>query len=130
MEPTEAQLRIIRALIPDTEEVFGENDNETMFSNQDLGDYFTAGRGSTLRAAGFAKLAIGTSEALISKVIRTQDLQTNGATLADSFVKQANALFDQADKEDMSAALDFFEIVDYRQGWYAERPELTEWQSF
>ena len=50
------------------------------------------------------------NEALASKVLRTQDLQTDGAKLADSLRKRAQSLRDQvvADEE----AEGYFEIVD------------------
>lgn len=126
-DATEDQVRIIRVLIPDTEAVFGADENATMFSDEELKDFFTAGRGSMLRAAGYANYAIATSEALISKVIKTQDLSTNGAQVAEALIKKGNALFDQADKEDAADAQGYFEIVDYREGWGYDRAELTEW---
>ena len=128
MAATADQIRIIRNAIPDTEEVFGPSENETMFSDDELQDFFTLGSSSTLRAIAHASMAIGSSEALISKIIRTQDLQTNGAQLAESFYKRADRLFDQADKEDEKLNSEFFEIIDYRQGWRTDRPELTEFE--
>lgn len=120
----EESLAVVRALIPDTEEVF---DGETLFTDDDLGNYYIAGRGSTLRAAGFAILAIATSEAMISKVIRTQDLQTDGAKLAEALRKHAETLFGRADKEDELDGGFYFNIVDFQSGWTSTTPELTEW---
>lgn len=122
MEATDAQLGIMRVLIPDTEEVF---DGETLFEDKDLQNYFTAGGGSVLRAAGLAVLAISNSEALISKVIGTQDLQTDGAKVAEAMRKNAQLLFDRADAEEAQADSFYFNVVDYGGTW--ERPELTEW---
>lgn len=125
--PTTEQLSIIRSLIPDTDAVFGVAEDQYLFSDDDLTNFFTAGNDSVLRAAGYAVMAIGTSEAVISKIIRTQDLQTNGAMLSDSMVKKAQVLFDRADKDDAQAGLDYFEIIDYGEGWLALPPELTEY---
>ena len=123
------ELRIIRTLIPDTEAVFGAADNETMFSDTERQDFFTAGRGSTLRAAGYANYAIATSEALISKKIKTQDLQTDGPAVAAALMLKGDALFKRADKDDAKDAIDFFQIVDYQDGW-ATRAELTEYELY
>lgn len=71
------------------------------------------------RASADALDAIATSEVLTSKVIRTQDLSTDGAKVADSLRKQATALrskADQADAEDDS----FFEFIPFCPGAPAE----------
>lgn len=123
---TTDQIRIVRALIPDTEAVFGDGDDETLFSDTEIADYVTAGSNSVLRAAALACLAIGTSEALISKRIRTQDLQTDGPAMSDAMVKKATLLFKRADEEDAKAEAGYFDIIDYGEGWRTV-PELTEW---
>lgn len=130
MIPTEAQVRIVRTLIPDKEAIFGAAGDEYMFTDEDIEDFFTAGGGSVLRAAAHANQAIATSEALISKQIRTQDLQTNGAAVANSLLERARQLFQQADQEDARANAEFFEIIDYGEGWSRERPELTEYSVY
>lgn len=117
----------VRTLIPDTEEIFGENNDETMFSDTEINAFLVAGGNSVLRAAGLANLAIATSEALISKVIRTQDLQTNGALVADALIKKAKTLFDLADSQDAAGNTDYFDIINFREGWTNFPPELTEW---
>lgn len=120
--PTE----IVRVLIPDTEAVFGDSKNETLFSDDEIAMFLLAGSSSVLRAAGLACLAIGTSEALISKKIRTQDLQTDGPAVAESMRAKAALLFARADKEDDAANIGYFEIIDFGEGW-GNPPELTEW---
>lgn len=112
----------VRALIPDKELIY---DGNYMFEDADIQLYLDAANGNTLRAAGYAVMAIATSEALISKVIRTQDLQTNGALVSDSLIKKANGLFDQADKADARGTLDYFELIDFQANQPV--PELTEW---
>lgn len=126
-EATADDIRIIRTLIPDTEAVFGEAGDQTMFSDDEITDFYTVGRGSALRAAGYANYAIATSEALISKKIQTQDLKTDGPAVADSLIKKADALFARADKDDEAGAVEFFQIVDFQAGWGLDRPELTEY---
>lgn len=68
--------------------------------------------GNLKRAAAAALDAIATSEVLVSKVIRTQDLQTDGAKVADALRKQAQALRDQADAVDEMDDDGLFDIVD------------------
>lgn len=114
-------VQIVRRLIPDTEEVF---DGETLFTDEDIQIYLEIGV-SPYRAAGLAMIAIANSEAIISKIIRTQDLQTDGAKLSEAILKNAQLMFARADKEDELANGFYMNIVDYN-GYTADRPELTE----
>lgn len=123
MAATADDIRRVRVLIPDTEAVF---DGETMFSDTDIEDYIFLGGDNLLRAAGLACLAIGSSEALISKKIKTQDLQTDGPAVAAAMAAKAKALFDRADAEDAAKDVPYFDIIDYGEGW-TTAPELTEW---
>ena len=112
----------MRVLIPDNEQIF---DGDYLFSDNDLNAYLEVANNSVLRAASYAVLAIATSEAMISKVIKTQDLSTNGAAVADALRLTAKQLADRADKEDDLAGEFYLNIVDY--GVEQNRPELTEW---
>lgn len=86
-------------------------------------------RGPVSRAAADALDAIATSEALVSKVIRTADgVTTDGAKLADTLRKQAATLRAQADRDDLDEGdLDAsFGVVEFTP--YPPRgPELTGW---
>lgn len=121
-----ADIDIVRSLIPDTDAVFGVNEDENLFADGEIENFLAAANGNVLRAAGYACLAISTSEALISKVIKTQDLATNGAAVADSITKKAEALFKRADADVTETNFNFFQIIDYREGWDTYPPELTE----
>lgn len=123
---TPTEVAIVRSLIPDSEAVFGDAENETLFSDTEIGHFLSAGGGSVLRAAALANMAIATSEALISKKIRTQDLQTDGPAVANALVNKATILFQRADKEDATANMEFFQIVNFEEGWYPVHAELTE----
>lgn len=127
--------RRIRNQIPDADAVFGENQDEYLFNTVSIEDFYTDAREAhplsspvvnILRAAAYANQVLATSEALISKSIRTQDLTTNGAVVATAILARAKELMDRADALDYRAALDYFEIVDYQEGWSVDRPELTE----
>lgn len=117
---------LVRTLIPDTEPVFGDAKDEYLFPDEQIENLLEIAGGNVLRAAGLAMIAVGNSEALISKVIKTQDLATDGSKLQDKWRESGEALLTRADKEDEGKALDYFEIIDFQEGWLAERPELTE----
>lgn len=123
MDETEL-VKALREQIPDDAPVFGENEDEYMFSDETLKRFLTRANSSILRAAGLACLAIANSEALISKVIRTQDLQTNGPAVSDALNKTAAKYFELADKEDAVTNSAYFEIVDFP--YSGRRAELTE----
>lgn len=123
---TPDEIRITRTLIPDVETVFGEGGDETLFSDSEITDFITAGGSNVLRAAAFACLAIGTSEALISKRIHTQDLQTDGPAVAKAMLDKAALLFSRADADDAVLNIGYFELIDFGEGWGTYPPELTE----
>ena len=107
----------IRALIPDVEQVdyAGEGKPEYMFSDAHLETLHAISQGSdparTYRAAASALRALAVSEGLIQKVIKTEDLQTDGAKLASALMAGAKALEERADaveeEEDTMMIVDF-----------------------
>lgn len=101
--PAEPQDRDrIRLLISDVDE------DTAVFSDEEI-DLFLSMEGTVRLAAAQALDAIADNEALCSKVIRTQDLQTDGAKLADALRKRAQSLRDQEDEETEGPG--FFDIV-------------------
>lgn len=107
----------IRALIPDVEQVdySGEGTPEYMFSDAHLGSLYAMSMGSDparlYRATAAALRALATSEGLIQKVIRTEDLQTDGAKLANALLANAKQWDDRAEaaeeEEGAMAIVDF-----------------------
>lgn len=91
--------------------------------NDDEIDAFLALEGSVKLAAAQAIDVNATNEVLASKVLRTQDLTTDGAKLADAMRKHAAALREQAADEGEG----YFELVD-GSSCYSWGPELTERQ--
>lgn len=87
----------VRLLIADT-----DPDNE-IFTDDQLDGYLAIQHGSIKRAAADALDAIATSEALISKVITTQDRSSDGAKVADALRDHANALRKRAKEEEDEA---------------------------
>lgn len=131
----------VRALIPDIDQVDWERDGNASYifsdshlegllslyppiENPDDVDYKSTVH--IRRAAADAVDAIATSEALISKVVKTEDLQTDGAKVANALVQRAIQLRRQADKEESDLDLDTaFTIVDFQPA----RQPLNRWPS-
>jgi RNase adaptor protein for sRNA GlmZ degradation len=83
------------------------------------------------RAAGTLLMAMASNEAMLSKVIRTQDLQTDGAKLAAELRTQANELRNQATEDENNLGeplviIDFDPFAGYRYGELAEDINVLE----
>jgi hypothetical protein len=128
----------IRALIPDVEQVDYADTGieEYMFADAHLRGLYTIAQGDgsarIYRAAASALRALAVSEGLIQKVIRTEDLQTDGAKLASALLAGAKQLEDRADsaEEDSETMM----IVDFQplpmDGFpYTLHGFPTEWTS-
>ena len=79
----------VRHLIPDFEEVDWRDDNtpSTLFPDEVIQTYLDVNDGNVKRAAATAMRALAVSEAVISKVIKTEDLQTDGAKVARALLE-------------------------------------------
>lgn len=98
------------------------DDSALIFTDAEITAFLDLEGGSVKRAAAQAIDTNATNEALASKVLRTQDLQTDGAKLADAMRKHADRLREQADTDDDGDGL--FETVDFFG--CSSYPELTE----
>jgi hypothetical protein len=109
----------VRLLIPDTEQLddpaTSTADAEYIFDDHQIQAFLSLYANSVKRAAAQAKLVLATSETLISKVIRTDDLQTDGAKLGAELRAQAKELQEQAEKEELYDSYEDFEIVDFNR---------------
>jgi|SRR6478609_7480146 len=96
----ESDLGLVRALIPDIEPLDNPVDPtqapEYLFSDGHLIALLGLNGGSIRLAAADACDVLGTSEGLISKVITTEDLKTDGAKLMAQFLARAVSLRKQA----------------------------------
>lgn len=94
----------VRSLIPDVEQLEDpadlSADPEYIFNDSILQAYVSLARGNVYRAAAIAVNTLATSEALILKVLKSDDRQTDGAKLADALGRRAVWLDEQADAED------------------------------
>jgi hypothetical protein len=106
----------VRLLIADTDPA------NRIFSTQQIARFLAMNGDSVKRAAAQAFDAIAGNEAMVSKKIRTQDLQTDGPAVAAALRAQATELRRQADQGEGDAESSGFEIVEYepyqcRPGW-------------
>jgi hypothetical protein len=89
-----------------------------IFSDEEIQAFLDLEGDNVKLAAAQAIDTNADNEALASKVLRTQDLQTDGAKIADALRKRAAALRAQADASDEG----YFDIVDLSPSC---GPELT-----
>lgn len=106
-----SEITAVRLLIPDTDAVFGVDGNEHLFDDAAIEGYLTLGKGNPFRAAGLASIAVGGSEALILKVTRNYETETDGAKLMKEWVAKGQALIAMAQAEDDAAQVGIFEIA-------------------
>ena len=111
----------VRLLIPDVEQL-GDLANPTnpvayIFSDPQIQAFLSLYSNNVKRAAAQAKLVLSTSEALINKVIRTYDFQTDGAKLGAELRAQAQALQAEADRDDLEESSDTFIVTAPTTKW-------------
>lgn len=108
----------LRALLSQTKQHADPQNPEApadyLLSDGQLNAYIAINNGGLFGAAADALLALATNEALISKKIRTEDLQTDGPAVAGELRRMAET-YRQRHKDDLEALdlVDSFEIVDY-----------------
>ena len=103
-----SEVQRVRAFIPDIEKLQNPNrpgsDPEYIFSDEHLRAFLDENGGNVKLAAADACEVLGTSEALILKVITTEDLSTDGAKLMNAYIIRAqqmrNAAKTQIENED------------------------------
>lgn len=101
----EGQVRLIIADTDPARQIFGDDE---------LRGFLSIARGSVKRAAAEALDTIASSEALVSKKIRTQDRQSDGPAVADALRKHASSLRQRAqEEEDLEDDAPFFEAFNF-----------------
>lgn len=96
-----------------------------LIADELLDGYLALEGGNVLRAAAAALDAMATSDILISRKIRTQDLATDGPAVAAALRAQAQALRIRADDADAAEGF-YFEIIP-GAGLTAEAAERSLW---
>lgn len=97
----------VRLLIPDTDEA------NQLLTGEQVDAFLAIEGGIVKRAAAAALETIASNEALVSKVIRTQDLQTDGAKVGAELRARAAELRRQVDEDDPATG-GGLDIVDFR----------------
>ena len=105
----------VRLLIPDTEQI-GDTP-AYLFSDPQIQAFLALYGNNVKRAAAQAKLVLATSEALINKVIKTYDFQTDGAKLGAELRAQAAELRAEADRDELDDSSDTFLIAGQDVKW-------------
>lgn len=105
----------VRLLLNDVDET------ALVFSDNEITAFLALEGDNVKRAAAQAIDTNADNEALASKVLRSQDVQTDGAKVADALRKRATALREQADREEGDSG-DAVEFLDMTGSAY---PELT-----
>lgn len=105
--PLTSALRRIRLLIADTDPAY------RLFRVDELQDFLDMEGGSYKLAAATALEVVARSEALKSKVIRSQDLSTDGAKLAAELRASAAELRRQVDAGEGAEDGGGFEVADF-----------------
>lgn len=107
----------VRLLIPD---VAHDEDGNYLFGDEQLDALLDLYGDNVKRAAAQAKDIIASDTVMLLKVIRTDDLQVDGAKVAAELRAQAKSLRDQADAADADDLFDYFTIVYPTQELYPE----------
>lgn len=107
----------VRALIPDTEEIdYTDSGTPSFLIDDDQIEALLAVNSDNIkRAAADAIDALATSEAYISKVTRTEDLQTDGAKVGNMISLRAARLRASADEDEERELEDAFTIVPFHR---------------
>lgn len=96
----------VRLLIADTDV------NNLVLDDEQILGFLEIHGGNVKRAAAAALDTIASSEALLSKKIRTQDRQTDGPAVADALRAHAKALRAEADAEETQDEESFFLLTE------------------
>lgn len=100
-----------------------------VFTDAEITAFLEMEGDSVKRAAAQAIDTNATNQALASKVLRSQDVQTDGAKLADAMRAHADRLRAQADVDDDAADESaYFGLANMPTG-PRRPPELTQWGS-
>ena len=105
----------VRLLIPDVVKLVDPRDlqaePEYIFSDDQIAGFLAIERGNIKRAAASAVDVIATDEALVLKVIKTDDKETDGSKLLKELSVRAARLRADADREELSDTV--FDLAEF-----------------
>lgn len=96
----------VRLLVPDN------RPDSYVFEDDELVAFLSLEGDSVRRAAAMALETIAADEALVLKAVRLLDIQTDGPKVADSLLKRAKLLREQAEIDDAVAGNGAFDIAE------------------
>jgi hypothetical protein len=108
----------VRLLIADTDE------NEQVLDDNQIDGFLSLEGDNVFRAAALALETIAVDQALVLKVIRTLDVQTDGAKVSTELRARAKDLRARAD-DDADSADDDFAIAEFADPVFGYRDRLT-----
>lgn len=118
-DPTTPQGKV-RMLISDVDEA------NPVFSDGEIEAFLFMEVGNVRMAAAQALDTIASNEVMVSKVIRTLDLQTDGSKVSAELRARATTLREQADNYDPDGNLFGMTVVDFRPDRWDRRGEQVE----
>jgi hypothetical protein len=122
-DPTRNDLGYVRLLISDTQDGDGR-----VFTDDEVGEILTR-EGNVKLAASVLLLIIAGNEALVAKVIRTQDLQTDGAKLSAELRALSNVYREQGKADVLLESADTAPIVIPWDDGHYDWPELADYKT-
>lgn len=110
----------VRLLIPDRDAA------NVLFQDEEVETFLVLEAANLKRATALALEAIASDEALVQKVIKTLNLETDGAKTSDALLKRARLLRDQAGAADVAAddGAGLFDIAEFAGNPFSERDRL------
>lgn len=108
---TQEEILTVRILVPDCEGIYGPNQDEFLFTDEELSRLLTVGQGNAMWAAGLAMIAVGNSEALIGKTIRNYETETDASKLQREWRTAGDVLIKAGRDEVARGEVGIFEIV-------------------
>ena len=88
-------VRRIRLLSGVPDAAYGPAENDYLFTNEEIEDFYEEGFQNVKCAAGLIKQTIGSSEAFLLKVVKNYETTVNGASLQKEWVAAGVVLYDR-----------------------------------
>lgn len=112
---------MVRLLIPDLDPT------TPVFTDEQVNAFYLLEASNIRLAAAQALDTIASNEVMVSKVIRTLDLQTDGAKVSADLRARAASLREQAGNFDADGNLFAMDVVDFQpETWWLNPAELAE----
>lgn len=111
----------VRLLITDT----SDDPTVQLFADDEIDAFLGLEDSSVFRAAALALETIASDQVLVLKVIRTLDVQTDGAKVSDALLKRAAVLRARAD-DDADTAEDDFAVAEFADPVFGSRERLLK----